>query len=290
MTPVVASALRRAGFDPRVCAAQALRGGITNRNFRVERGGESFVLRLGGQKTALLGIDRRREGRAGAVAAALGVGADVVYFSASADVLMTRFVSGRTLSAAALRRPENLRLAARALRRLHGGPSFSGRFSPFSTIRRYAAAARRHGVVLPKRAEPALRLLGALEGVLWPPARLRPCHNDLLGSNMIAGGGRLKIIDWEYAAMGDPFFDLANFCVNNALGPAARAAFLKDYHGRLRDQDARRLELMGLVSDLREAFWGFVQAGLSTLDFDFEGYGRRHLARFWRSAEKSARG
>ena len=37
-----------------------LGGGITNRNFRVDVDGESFVLRIGGEKTELLGIDRRK--------------------------------------------------------------------------------------------------------------------------------------------------------------------------------------------------------------------------------------
>ena len=36
----------------------ALSGGITNHNFRVDVEGESFVLRMGGAETDLLGIDR----------------------------------------------------------------------------------------------------------------------------------------------------------------------------------------------------------------------------------------
>ncbi len=37
----------------------ALSGGITNHNFRVDVEGDSFVLRMGGAQTELLGIDRR---------------------------------------------------------------------------------------------------------------------------------------------------------------------------------------------------------------------------------------
>ena len=44
-------------------------------------------------------------------------------------------------------------------------------------------------------------------------APLRPCHNDLLAANFIQDGDRLWIVDWEYAGMGDPFFDLGNFAV-----------------------------------------------------------------------------
>ena len=49
------------------------------------------------------------------------------------------------------------------------------------------------------------------------PAAERPCHNDLLTANFIDDGTRIRIVDWEYAGMGDVFFDLANFSVNNGL-------------------------------------------------------------------------
>ena len=50
-----------------------------------------------------------------------------------------------------------------------------------------------------------------------------PCHNDLLAANFIRGAEQLWIVDWEYAGMGDRYFDLANFAVNNELGEAERA-------------------------------------------------------------------
>ena len=58
-----------------------------------------------------------------------------------------------------------------------------------------------------------------------------PCHNDLLAANFIAGPERLWIVDWEYAGMGDRYFDLANFAVNNELGEADEEALLGDYFG-----------------------------------------------------------
>jgi hypothetical protein len=46
---------------------------------------------------------------------------------------------------------------------------------------------------------------------------------------------------------------------------------------------------MRLASDLREAMWGFVQAGISTLDFDFVAYGRDHLDRFLAASAEADR-
>ena len=31
-----------------------------------------------------------------------------------------------------------------------------------------------------------------------------PCHNDLLTANFLDDGGRLRLLDWEYAGMNDP--------------------------------------------------------------------------------------
>ena len=109
-----------------------------------------------------------------------------------------------------------------------------------------------------------------------------PCHDDLLAANIIraADEGRLMIVDWEYAGMGDPRFDLGNLAVNNDFDDADERRLLAAYHGAEPD-DARRaqLKLMRVLSDAREAAWGVVQGVLSELEFDFEGYAGEHFER-----------
>ena len=56
--------------------------------------------------------------------------------------------------------------------------------------------------------------------LLTAPIELRPCHNDLLNANFIDDGARIRIVDWEYAGMGDPFFDLGNVSINHGLSEA----------------------------------------------------------------------
>ena len=62
----------------RATAVVPIEAGITNRNYRVEVDGETFVLRLAGTDTELLGIDRAAEVEAGRVAAEAGVSPEVV--------------------------------------------------------------------------------------------------------------------------------------------------------------------------------------------------------------------
>ena len=94
------------------------------------------------------------------------------------------------------------------------------------------------------------------------------------------------IVDWEYAGMGDPWFDLGNLSVNNEFSEEDDARLLSAYHGSPPSIAQRaRLKLMRVMSDIREAAWGVVQGRLSDLDFDFAGYAERHFARMRRAAE-----
>jgi thiamine kinase-like enzyme len=87
-------------------------------------------------------------------------------------------------------------------------------------------------------------------------------------------------VDWEYAGNGNPFFDLGNLAVNLELDAAQCQHLLEMYFGNSNPELRAQLHLMQLASDLREAFWGFLQAGISSLEFDFMGYGEKHLKRF----------
>ncbi|TMC37971.1 MAG: hypothetical protein E6J28_06900, partial [Chloroflexi bacterium] len=91
--------------------------------------------------------------------------------------------------------------------------------------------------------------------------------------------GSIRIVDWEYAGMGDRFFDLANFSINHEFGVEDDRRFLHAYFGSVREEDVASVRLMRFMSDFREAMWGVLQSGISDLDFDFMGYASKHFAR-----------
>jgi thiamine kinase-like enzyme len=260
-----------------------LGGGITNRNFRVDSEGRSYVLRIGGKDTHLLGIDRRAEHRAATVAASLGVGPEVVAFLEPEGYLVTRFVAGAPVPVEEIRKPEGLRETAALLRRIHEGPRFFGRFDSFRVVEAYRASAIEHGVEVPADYNEAKAIADRIEAVLGQRPE-QPCHNDLLNANFIRSPAGIRIVDWEYAGMGDRFFDLANFSVNHELTEDEAQLLLEAYFGELRDTDTAHLCLMRFMSDFREAMWGVVQQGISELDFDFAGYARQHFERLVRTA------
>jgi thiamine kinase-like enzyme len=268
------------GQSPRI---EPLAGGITNHNFKVSLDGEAYVLRIGGKDTELLGIDRRAEHTAALAAAAAGAGPEVVAFVEEEGALVTRFVEGRRLSPEEMRTPEAIARVVAALKPFHDGGPVPARFDSFRVVEAYVGTAAERGVRAPDAYDDA-RETAARIAALRGPQSLRPCHNDLLNANFILSGERLWIVDWEYAGMGDVFFDLANFSVNHELGPDEDDELLRRYLGERTVADAAVLTLMRFMSDLREATWGVVQQAISQLDFDFAEYARHHFERLERTA------
>jgi len=264
------------GRAPRVTV---LGGGITNHNLKVElEDGETFVLRIGGTDTDLLGIDRRVEYEASIAAAAVGVGPEVVSYIEPEGYLVTRFIEGEIVPAERMQAPETIRCVAAALRAVHNGPPLPGRFDSFRVVEDYRSTAFARGSAVPAEYARARQIARTIERARGPIPE-RPCHNDLLNANFIDDGRRIRIVDWEYAGMGDVFFDLANFAVNHGLGDEARQQLLTAYFGELRAADARALELMRFMSLFREAMWGVVQTAISELEFDFQSYAEEHFER-----------
>jgi thiamine kinase-like enzyme len=265
----------------------SLSGGITNRNYLITAAGEDerYVIRLAGNDTHLLGISREVEHAATVAAAGVGIGPEVTAFLRPEGYLVTRFIVGEPVSLEQVHQPETLRRVADSIRRVHGGPAIPGLFVPLRIVEAYLALAAERGVSRPAAWDEAHAVGRRIErALLDAPIELRPCHNDLLNANFIDDGERVRIVDWEYAGMGDPFFDLGNFSVNHDLTPDEDAVLLEAYEGEVRGPHLARLTLMRIVSDYREAMWGVLQQGISSLDVDFVAYADEHFERLLRNA------
>src|SRR5438477_8130478 len=254
-----------------------LGGGITNHNYKVDVGDGVFVLRMGGAKTELLGIDREVEYEAGRRAFEVGIGPEVVAFVPEEGWLVARFIEGRPITPAEMRSPSMLTRVAFAMRAFHDGPPIPGRFNAWAVVDAYRATAEAHGVEMPsefRRARAIAERIRTARGVK-PDV---PCHNDLLNANFL-DDGEIRIVDWEYAGMGDRFFDLANLSVNHEFGASEDEHLLAAYFGTATAESVASLVMMKFMSDFREAMWGVLQSGISELDFDFNGYAAEHFAR-----------
>jgi thiamine kinase-like enzyme len=264
-------------------AVVQLEGGITNRNFRVNFGGTDYVVRLPGKKTNALGIDREAERMATKTAAGLGIAPKVAAMTEDPPCLVTWFVPGHRVSAEELRQPELLDSVAGDLRAFHdSGVELPTTFDTIELAESYARIAVENGIEPPAAYEEAHRRAVAIGKAVKRSLEHSPvpCHNDLLTANFILDVDRVQLIDWEYAGMGDRWFDLGNFSVNNELSDEHEERLLTTYFGEA--PDARRratLKLFRFMSDVREAMWGVVQSAISELDYDFTGYATKHFDR-----------
>jgi thiamine kinase-like enzyme len=260
---------------------QSLEGGITNANFLVRDRGERYVVRVA-QDIPVHGIMRFNELAASRAAHAAGLSPEVVHAEPGAIVL--RYIDGRTLTPDEVREPAMLERIVELVKRAHveiprhlRGPALI--FWVFHVIRDYAASLGEldspHKDRLPElldKAERLERAVGAIELVYG--------HNDLLAGNLIDDGGRLWLIDWDYAGFNSPLFDLGGLASNNALTEQQERWVLERYFGR-RDPDLeRRFDAMRCASLLRETLWSMVAEQVSQIDFDYPAYTASNLARF----------
>jgi thiamine kinase-like enzyme len=255
-----------------------LPGGITNANFRVTVGPHDVVVRVPGKNTEVLGIRRDVEVAANRIAASVGVAPELVALDEETGCVVTRFVDGRSVQTEELSTEPMLGDVVTTLVRVHAAGTVAATFDHFGVIRSYHDEARRRGVREPFDYESAASVLARIESVRpFRPTVLG--HNDLLNANFLHDG-TMRILDWEYAGMADPYFDLANFCANNELGDDTETPVLAHYFGCVDEARLATLRLMKLVSELREAMWGVVQVAVSELDVDFGAYAEDRAERF----------
>ena len=274
------------GWAGRVRTVEPLEGGITNRNYQVTLDGESFVVRAPGANTDLLGIDRAHEEEAARQAAALGIGPEVVAFVEPEGALVTRFISG-TAPGAGARAPPLLGDVAALLRTVHAGPPITAVFDWYRVPQAYAATARAHGADVPAAYGAVMEVVERIRAAFAAsPEAVCLCHNDLLDANFLLSPDGLRLVDWEYAGMNDRYFDLGNFAVNLGLEGDGEDALVEAYFGDMTRRRLARLRLMKVISDVREAMWGVVQSGVSTLDVDFVAYAAKHFERALENASR----
>jgi thiamine kinase-like enzyme len=262
-------------------AIEPLPGGLSNANYRVADGGETFVARLGAD-FPFHHVSRRREAAAARWAHAAGLSPEVIY--ADKGALVSRFIEGRTYSADDVR--ADLARVVALIKTCHRAMPDHARgeaslFWVFHVLRDYAHALREAGSSLAGD----LPRLGAIARELEAAQIPLPIifgHNDLLPANFIADSLRLWLIDWEYAGFGTAMFDLANVAQNALFDESDEARLLGLYF-----EEAPQANLlssfaaMKAASALREALWASVsQIYLDAPGADYGEYADACMRRF----------
>ncbi len=247
-----------------------LPGGLTNRNFKIVTDNGTFVARVASGGSELLAIDRQNEYRNSVRAAQAGVGAPVIEYQPSVNVLVLGFLEGKTLANADVAEPGRLARIALACRRLHAAERFDGDFDMFEIQRRYRAVVAERGIRIPAGYDD---LTGSFEAMARALAvrdeGTVPCNNDLLAANFIDDGETIWLIDYEYSGNNDACFELGNIWGECQLPDEALEDLVAGYYGRLLRNKVARAMLLGLAGKYGWTLWGAIQAAVSPIDFDF---------------------
>lgn len=264
MTPeqVAAQAL---ACDRSLLRSERIKSGLTNESWRVFSAGHDVVVRISRADERALQIDRASETRILGIVAQAGIGAPVIMCEPNLRLLVTCTLPGRNwLPEEAHAAPNIARLAA-LLHRLHCLPIpadvhvinfkavLQGYWAELDTHSRASdqdLAQRAHALQIAESS--SLSVQRAL------------CHTDIHHLNLIDDGQRLWLVDWEYAGIGDIYFDLASVCCFHHYDETTRRELLQRYFGGVSIAAVKRLEQMCWLFDYIKELW-FAVRGCSEI-------------------------
>jgi len=263
---------------------EPLSGGLTNTNYRVIVNGTSYFVRVPGESTDLLAVDRKNEYFNSKAAAETGVGPKVLYHLPEFDVMVLEFIQGQTMSKDTLNAPGMPTRMAQAIKQLHGGPRFLTDFNMFRLTEYYLKICADRSIPVPDGYLERMPIVNEIEKAMSAnPLPTVPCNNDLLGENYIDDGDSLRLIDYEYSGNNDPCFELGNTCQEMEFNEDQIREVCTAYFGSPSDSKIARMMLNMIMSDVGWGLWAAIQEKISTIEYDFWGWA---IERWGRAVEK----
>lgn len=254
--------------------------GLTNQNFRVDIGGTPYFVRLPGQSTDLLAVDRANELHNTRAAAAAGAGPKVVDHDPGSGALVLEWIDGRTMSNESFAEPGAPARIAASLRRLHGATRFRDDFNMFRLTEHYLRVVDERSIPIPDGYRHELAKVALVEAALAAqPMDSVPCHNDLLAENYLDDGARLWIVDYEYSGNNDPTFELGNTAQELGFDAARQEELCAAYFGEATPALLARMRLQMIMSDVGWTLWAAIQAAISSIEYDFRGWAEQRWGR-----------
>ena len=261
-----------------------LSGGLTNTNFQVEVDGVLYFVRLPGESTDLLAVDRENEYFNTRAAAETGVGPQVLYHLPEYNIMVLEFIQGQTMSNKTLQAPGMVIRIAESLKKLHAGPRFFSDFNMFRLTEYYLDICAEQRAKIPDGYPERMPTVKRIEEAMsMQPIKTVPCNNDLLAENYIDDGNMLRLIDYEYSGNNDPTFELGNTCQELGFDETRIQRLCTAYFGELSQAMLARMKLNMIMSDVGWGLWAAIQAKISSIDFDFWGWA---IERWGRATEK----
>lgn len=262
-------------------------GGMSNKNFRVDFEGHSYVLRVPGNGSDGM-VERVNEEYNAQQSCRMGVNPPIRYFNPDTGVKLADFIeNAETLNAATIQRHDNMRKIARIYQTIHNSHiRLKNEFNIFHEIEKYDRLIEAAGAAMYTGWEEVRPQVMALEEYLNTlGVDLKPCHNDALYENFIkAADGTIYLIDWEYSGMNDPMADFAALFIEAGFEPENEDYMLEKYfNGDIPASAREKILCYQILWDYLWAQWTVIKEAKGD---DFGTYGIDRFNRAIRNLKK----
>ena len=256
-------------------------GGMSNKNFRVNFNGKSYVLRVPGNGSEGM-VERTNEEFNAREACKMGVNPEIRYFNARTGIKLADFVeNAETLNAATIQRHDNMNKIVKIYQTVHGAHiRLKNEFNIFQEIEKYDVLIQKSEATMYEGWEEIRPRVMALEGYLNElGVELCPCHNDALYENFIkAMDGTIYLIDWEYSGMNDPMADFAALFIEAGFTKENEDYMLNKYfNGNIPENAFEKILCYEILWDYLWAQWTVIKEANGD-DFGTYGYDRYERA------------
>ena len=250
-------------------------GGMSNKNFRVDYQGKSYVLRVPGNGSEGM-VVRSCEEFNSMEGSKLGINPPVHYFNPNTGIKLVEYVEdAETLNSATIQRHDNMKKIAQIYRSLHHSRvRLKNEFNIFREIEKYDLLLEKAGATMYEGWEDVRPQVMALESLLNDlGVELHPCHNDAVPENFLkAKDGTIYLIDWEYSGMNDPMADFAALFLESVFKTESQDYMLAHYfEGDIPENVMPKIFCYQVLWDYLWAQWTVIKEAKGD---DFGTYGR----------------
>lgn len=237
-------------------------GGLTNYNYIMKIHGIEYVIREPGGMTDQM-IDRRIEKGNNAIASELGLNSACIYFDEETGIKISRYVeSSRNIALANPEDPNNMREVSRLIKTIHNSPRlFSNEFNWKQELVKYEKIVEElNGSFFFDYSELKQQLLTLVKENV-KQITLVPCHNDTVPENfLLCDSGKVYLIDWEYAGLNDPSWDVAAYILESRLSEEAIHQLFLEYYGQPpAKEEIAKIKCYILAQDLLWTVWALIR-------------------------------
>lgn len=235
-------------------------GGLTNRNYKVVVNGQEYVFRLPGQGTEEL-INREEEHICTSLANEINVDSELIYFENMTGIKISKFIyEAETMDKESVKKRNNMQAIAEIFKQLHFcNIIVPVEFNVFEKIEKYENLLKKCGenFLWEDYMEVKKKVINLKEKTSKMNVKSTICHNDPLCENFVKGKEKMYLVDWEYAGMNDPMWDLADLFIEAEFTQEEEFLFHKLYFGQEADSKMKsRILINKIFLDFLWSLWG----------------------------------